>query len=115
MQQHRSAFVIQGDGSTHPEIESHRVHASPLSDWPGVDRHYRKLLPLFPWAVGRLAIESTDLVLSTHHAVAKGVRIPEGAVHVCVCFTPMRYIWDQADAYLGRGLRRSLAAPLARP
>jgi glycosyltransferase involved in cell wall biosynthesis len=41
------------------------------------------------------------------------VRPPPGAVHVCYCFTPMRYVWDQADAYLGRGLRRALSAPLA--
>jgi glycosyltransferase involved in cell wall biosynthesis len=105
--------LIHLRGSTSPRIESLRVTASPLSRVPGAERHYRKLLPLFPWAVSRLRLPPCDLVLSTSHAVAKSVRRPPGAVHVCYCFTPMRYVWDQADAYLGRGLRRALSAPLA--
>ena len=84
-----------------------RITASPLSRLPGAARHYRKLLPLFPWAIERLRLPPCDLVLSTSHAVAKAVRPPPGAVHLCYCFTPMRYVWDQADAYLGRGLRRA--------
>jgi glycosyltransferase involved in cell wall biosynthesis len=79
-----------------------------------VRRHYRKLLPLYPWAIERFQLEGYDLVLSSSHAVAKGIRAPHGATHLCCCFTPMRYIWDQADAYLGRGLRRALGTPLAR-
>jgi glycosyltransferase involved in cell wall biosynthesis len=105
--------LIHVPGSTSPRIESLRITASPLSRLPGAARHYRKLLPLFPWAIGRLRLPPCDLVLSTSHAVAKSVRPPPGAVHVCYCFTPMRYVWDQADAYLGRGLRRALSAPVA--
>jgi len=99
-------------GSTSARIEARRIVASPLSRLPGAARHYRKLLPLHPWAIERFDLRGYDLVLSTSHAVAKGVRAPRGAVHVCYCFTPMRYVWDQADAYLGRGLRRALATPL---
>ncbi len=105
--------LIHVPGSTTPAIEALPIHTSPLSRLPGAARHYRKWLPLFPWAVGRLRIaEGTDLVLSSSHAVAKGVPIPLGAIHVCYCFTPMRYVWDQVDAYLGRGARRLLATPL---
>lgn len=105
--------LVHVPGSTTPQIEALPITASPLSRWPGAERHYRKWLPLFPWAISRLAIpEGTDLVLSTSHAVAKGVPIPPGAVHVCYCFTPMRYVWDQAEAYLGTGLFRTLASPL---
>ncbi len=101
-------------GTTTDRIESLRIQASPLSRLPGVRRHYRKLLPLYPWAIERFRLEGYDLVLSSSHAVAKGIRAPRGATHVCCCFTPMRYIWDQADAYLGRGLRRAIGTPLAR-
>ena len=105
--------LIHLPGSTTPEIEALPTTASPLSRWPGAARHYRKWLPLFPWAVGRLEIPAgVDLVLSSSHAVAKGIRPPAGAVHLCYCFTPMRYVWDQADAYLGTGAFRSLATPL---
>ncbi len=105
--------LVHVPGSTAPAIESLRIHASPLSRLPGAARHYRKLLPLFPWAISRFRLEGYDLVLSSSHAVAKGIRANPGAVHVCYCFTPMRYVWDQADAYLGRGLKRALATPLA--
>ena len=64
-----------------------------------------------PWAARRLRIPAVDLVLSTHHAFAKNARLAPGQAHLCYCFTPLRYAWDQLDAYLGRGLRRGLAAP----
>ncbi len=106
--------LIHVPGSTSPAIERLRIHASPLSAIPGAARHYRRFLPLFPWAIERFRLEGFDLVLSTHHAVAKGVRIAPGTRHLCYCFTPMRYVWDQTDAYLGLGLRRTLAMPLVR-
>ncbi len=104
--------LVHIPGSTHPEIEAHRVIASPLSQLPGIARHYRKLLPLFPWAIGRLRPRDVDLVLSSSHAVAKGISAPPGATHLAYCFTPMRYVWDQADAYLGTGAFRVAASPL---
>jgi glycosyltransferase involved in cell wall biosynthesis len=104
--------LVHVPGSTSPTIESHRIVASPLSRLPGVARHYRKLLPIFPWAIGRHELRGYDLVISTSHAFAKGVRVAPGTPHLCYCFTPMRYVWDQIDAYLGRGLFRRLASPL---
>jgi glycosyltransferase involved in cell wall biosynthesis len=86
--------------------------ASPLSRLPGAGRHYRKLLPLLPWAIGRFRLSGYDLVLSTSHAVAKGVRVAPGTPHVCYCLTPMRWVWDQIDLYLGRGALRVASAPL---
>ena len=83
-----------------------------MSRLPGIATHYRKLLPLFPWAIERFALEGYDVVVSVSHAVAKGIRVAPGIPHVCYCLTPMRYVWDQADAYLGRGVRRALARPL---
>jgi glycosyltransferase involved in cell wall biosynthesis len=104
--------LLHVPGSTSQIIESRSIFSSPLSRLPGAERHYRKLLPLFPWAIRRFRIENVDLVLSTHHAVAKSVPLAPGIPHLSYCFTPMRYIWDQADAYLGRGLSRALTAPL---
>ncbi len=106
--------LIHVPGSTSPTIERLHLHTSPLSGLPGVARHYRKLLPLFPWAIERFQLEGFDLAISTHHAVAKGVRVAPGTTHLCYCFTPMRYVRDQSGAYLGRGLRRAIAAPLVR-
>ena len=105
--------LIHEPGSVPKEIEDRRVRTSLLDRVPGRARHYRKLLPLFPWAIRRFDFSRYDLVLSTSHAVAKSVRVPPGVAHLDYCFTPMRYVWDQADAYLGRGARRALAEPLA--
>jgi glycosyltransferase involved in cell wall biosynthesis len=66
-----------------------------------VERRYRYYLPLFPRAVSTLDLRGYDLVVSSSHCVAKGVRVPPGATHVCYCHTPMRYVWDQFDEYFG--------------
>jgi len=104
--------LVHVPGSSSREIEALAIRQSPLGRLPGAARHYRLALPLFPWAIRHFHLEGYDLVLSSSHAVAKGARIAPGTPHLCYCHTPMRYIWDQADAYLGRGLRRALAAPL---
>ncbi len=104
--------LIHVPGSTTRAIERLNVKASFLSRIPGSARHYRKLLPLFPRAIESFELQGYDLVLSCSHAVAKGIRISGGTPHLCYCLTPMRYVWDQADAYLGRGALRLAAAPL---
>lgn len=104
--------LIHERGSVPEAIERHRIRTSVLDRIPGRARHYRKLLPLFPAAIRAFDLRGYDLVLSTSHAVAKSVRVPRGTPHLDYCFTPMRYVWDQTDVYLGRGWRRRLAAPL---
>lgn len=104
--------LVHVPGSTTARIDSLRIHTSPLQRWSGSARHYRELLPLLPWAVRQLRIDGYDLVISVHHAMAKAARIAPGTRHLCYCLTPMRYAWDAADVYLGRGIRRAVAAPL---
>ncbi len=106
--------LIHERGSVPAEIESRRILTSPLDRLPGRAKHYRKLLPLFPWAIRQFDLSGYDLVLSTSHAVAKSVRIPKGVAHVDYCFTPMRYVWDHVESYLGNGARRRLASPMIR-
>lgn len=94
-------------------INRHTVVTSWLQGMPGVMEHYRRMLPLFPAAVAGLRPEPCDLLLSASHCVAKSVRPPAGARHLCYCFTPMRYAWVFQDEYLGRNpVKRALAAPV---
>jgi glycosyltransferase involved in cell wall biosynthesis len=104
--------LVHVPGATTPRIDALPLHTSPLQRWPGATRHYRALLPILPFAVRQLRIDGYDLVISVHHALAKAARIEPGTKHLCYCLTPMRYAWDAADVYLGRGLRRAIAAPL---
>jgi glycosyltransferase involved in cell wall biosynthesis len=102
--------LIHVRGASHPVIEKRCVRASWMNRLPGVRRYYRWLLPLFPAWADRLDLSGYDLVLSTSHCVAKGVRAPSGAAHVCYCHTPMRYVWDRFEDYFGhvRGPQRRL-------
>jgi len=93
--------LLHVPGSVSPAIERRRIVPSFLQRLPGAARRYRSYLPLFPAAIRRFDLSGYDLILSSSHAVAKGVRVPRGALHVCYCFTPMRYVWDRYDDYFG--------------
>ncbi len=82
-------------------IESHDPQPSFVQHLPLARARYRQYLPLFPTAVEQFDLDDVDLVISTSHCAAKSV-VPAGrARHLCYCFTPMRYAWDQFDAYFG--------------
>ncbi len=88
-------------GSVSPRIERHRIETSWVQRLPFAAQHYRRYLPLFPAAIASIELRPYDLVISTSHCVAKSV-IPRGHTrHLCYCFSPMRYAWDQFDAYFG--------------
>ena len=72
-------------------INRHPVHTSFLQRLPLFRARFRNLLPFFPRAIEGFTLPEADLVISTSHCVAKGIRPPEGARHVCYCFTPIRY------------------------
>jgi glycosyltransferase involved in cell wall biosynthesis len=92
-----------------PELARRVKAVSVLQHVPGMTRHYRKLLPILPAAVRTIRIPRCDLVISISHCVAKGVRVPAGARHLCYCLAPMRYIWEPAELYFGaqRGAARA--------
>ncbi len=108
--------LLHVPGSVSETIERRRITTSFIQRLPGAAESYRSYLPLFPAAVGRFDLRGYDLVLSASHAVAKGVRVPPGALHVCYCFTPMRYVWDLYGEYFGPRagpLTRAVMPPLA--
>ena len=97
-------------GEVSASLEGHTIHTSFLQEAPGLKRYYRRFLPLFPLALADLDLSPYDLLISTSHCVAKGARGAAGALHICYCHTPMRYVWDQRQAYFpdDRGLVGSL-------
>jgi glycosyltransferase involved in cell wall biosynthesis len=106
--------LVHIPGTTTARIDARVRGTSFLNRVPGIAKLYRGLLPLFPLAARSLRLEGYDLVISLSHAAAKNVRVPRGVPHICYCFTPMRYIWDQAPAYF-RGVILYLAQPLLWP
>lgn len=90
------------EGKVSCTIQNHPIVRSRLQAFPGIASYYRYYLPLFPGAVESFHLEGYDLVVSTSHCVAKGVRKDKKALHVCYCFTPMRYAWGFFDEYFGK-------------
>lgn len=66
---------------------------------------------LLPIAFARIHPGDADVVISSSSAFAHHVRVPNGAVHVCYCHTPPRFLWEGADYFLGQPLRRTLTWP----
>ena len=93
--------LVHVPGATSERIDRNVKGVSFLRYFPKVEKYYRALLPLYPFAARSLDLSGYDLVISLSHAAAKNVSVPKGCVHVCYCFTPMRYIWDQIRFYLG--------------
>jgi glycosyltransferase involved in cell wall biosynthesis len=96
-------------GTVSPAIESHRIETSFVQRLPLAATHYRRYLPLFPAAIEQFDLDPYDLVVSSSHCAAKAAIAAGRARHLCYCFSPMRYAWDQFDAYFGPG-RTSPAA-----
>ncbi len=95
-------------------IRSHPLYSSFLQKMPAVETRYRHYLPLFPVAIERLKLGDIDVVLSSSHAVAKGVRVPPGALHISYVHTPMRYVWDMFDQYFSPATVGSLQLAVIR-
>ncbi|MGJ8525378.1 D-inositol-3-phosphate glycosyltransferase [Halomonadaceae bacterium LMG 33818] len=91
------------------------VTESFISRLPGARKHYQKYLPLMPLAVEQFDLSGYDVVISSSHAVAKGVITGPDQCHICYCHTPMRYAWDFQHQYLeGAGLTQGIKGLLAR-
>lgn len=81
-------------------IARHRVQTSLIQRLPLARHRYRHYLPWMPYAIEQFDLSDFDLVISSSHAVAKGVLTHPGQRHYCYCHTPMRYAWDMKEAYL---------------
>lgn len=110
--------LLHVSGSVSPLIEKRQIRTSFLQLLPGIKKHYRYYLPLMPLAIQQFDLSKYDLILSSSHCVAKGVSAGKNGLHICYCFTPMRYIWDQYHHYFGptrSGFLISTAMHLLRP
>ncbi len=95
-------------------IQHKPVTTSFIQRLPRARTHYRGYLPLMPLAVEQFDLSGYDLVLSSSHAVAKGVLTGPDQLHVCMCYSPIRYAWDLQHQYLKeanltRGVRGAAA------
>jgi glycosyltransferase involved in cell wall biosynthesis len=98
-----------------PELRSfihHKsVQTSFLQRLPFAKTKFRRYLPLMPLAIEQFDLSDYDLVLSSSHAVAKGVMTRADQLHISYVHTPIRYAWDLQQQYLkGSKLERGAGA-----
>ncbi|MCZ2444004.1 MAG: glycosyltransferase [Flavobacteriales bacterium] len=94
-----------------------KAHTSFLQSIPGIQYNYKYYLPFFPTAIESLKTAKYDVIISSSHSVAKGVKKHSGQIHICYCHTPMRYIWDMRKQYMAdhgidSGWKRLLVRPV---
>jgi glycosyltransferase involved in cell wall biosynthesis len=97
--------------STNPAsyLYGRQIGTTFLQNLPRVKYGLQNYLPLMPIAIEQLDLRKYQIILSSSHAVAKGVLTTPQQLHVCYCHTPMRYAWDLTFDYLhqsrlGRGV-----------
>lgn len=98
-----------------PRINAHRVRTSFISRLPQAAKRYKAYLPLMPMALEQLDLRGYDLIISSESGPSKGIIPPAGAVHVCYCHSPMRYLWNMFHDYRERSgyLTRMLMPPIS--
>src|SRR5271166_605933 len=101
--------LLYDERGTNGRFADRSVTTAPLQHLRLDQSAFRRMLPLYPLIVQRLRPPASDLVLSSSSAFAHGIRVPEGAVHVCYCHTPFRYAWDEEHCALAE------IAPVLRP
>ena len=81
-------------------LQGKKVTTSFIQKLPFSKSKYRAYLPLMPLAIEQLDLSAYDLILSSSHAVAKGVLTGPDQLHICMCYSPVRYAWDLQHQYL---------------
>ena len=77
-----------------PELANADIRPSWMQKLPGWEKHFKKYLPLYPGAIESLEVKEYDLLISSSSAFAKSAIKGPNALHICYCYTPMRFVWD---------------------
>ena len=81
-------------------LKGKKANTSIIQKLPFAEKHHRLYLGLFPFAIEQLDISDYDVILSSSHAVAKGVLSNSNQLHISYVHTPIRYAWDLYHQYL---------------
>jgi glycosyltransferase involved in cell wall biosynthesis len=96
-------------------LKSKKANTSFVQNLPKAKDKYRNYLPLFPLAIEQFDLSEYDVIISSSHAVAKGVLTHSNQLHISYVHTPIRYAWDLYHQYLREsGLDKGLKGKLAK-
>ncbi len=80
-------------------LKNKNVKTSFIQKLPFSRNYFRNYLPFFPIAIQSFDLKEYDLIISSSWAVAKGVKTHKDQLHICYCYTPIRYAWDLYEEY----------------
>ncbi|PJX42560.1 MULTISPECIES: glycosyltransferase family 4 protein [unclassified Klebsiella] len=95
------------------ELHGKNAVTSFIQNLPKSKKNYQKYLPLMPLAIEQLDVSSHDIILSSSHAVAKGILTGPDQLHISYVHSPIRYAWDLQHQYLreagfNKGIKASI-------
>jgi glycosyltransferase involved in cell wall biosynthesis len=101
------------DAELQQVLRGKKPNTSFIQNLPYSKKIFRSLLPLFPYAIEQFDLSAYDIIISSTHAVAKGVLNNSNQLHIAYCHTPMRYAWDlyfqyMKEAKLEKGIKAFL-------
>lgn len=96
-------------------IQNKQVKTTFIQKLPFSKKKYRNYLPLMPLAIEQLDLSKYDLIISSSHAVAKGVITGPDQLHISYVYSPIRYAWDLQHQYLREsGLEKGIKSWITR-
>ncbi len=103
------------DDSKRGFIQHKKVTTTFIQKLPFAKNKFRQYLPLMPLAIEQLDLSAYDLIISSSHAVAKGVLTSPHQLHISYVHSPIRYAWDLQHQYLQESnLERGIKSWIAR-
>jgi glycosyltransferase involved in cell wall biosynthesis len=107
-------FNLLNEDESRLVFKNKNLNVSFLQKYPFIKTKHRNYLPFFPYAIEQFDVSPYDFLLTSSHAVAKGVITNPDQLNICYCYTPMRYAWDLYHQYLSeakltKGLKGLLA------
>jgi glycosyltransferase involved in cell wall biosynthesis len=99
---HADLFAVVDflDDSKRGFIQNKKVTNTFIQNLPFAKTKFRQYLPLMPLAIEQLDLSAYDLIISSSHAVAKGVLTSPNQLHISYVHSPIRYAWDLQHQYL---------------
>ena len=110
-------FVLVSDKKSleNLNIDPKRIKNSLIQKLPKARKKWKTYLLLFPFAVEQFDLSEYDVVISSSHAVAKGVLTTANQIHICYIYSPIRYVWDLCHQYLNEAnLRKGIKSLFVR-
>jgi len=83
-------------------LKGKKANTSFIQKFPLASKYHRHYFPIFPLAIEQFDLSGYDLIISSSHAFAKGALTNSNQLHICYCYTPIRYAWDLTNQYFDK-------------